>query len=113
MKYSFLTLLLVAMTIGVGVYTFMILSRADFSLFKVFFQQVREMGWGGQFNLDFMCYLLLSGLWIMWRDGFSGKSVLIGIAASVLGIVFFAPYLIWLLMQHKGDLRAVVLGIKA
>jgi len=29
------------------------------------------MQWPGQFNLDFMCMLLLAGLWVSWRHRFS------------------------------------------
>jgi len=66
--------------------------------------------WSGQFNLDFLCYLALSGLWIMWRNKFSGKSILVGTVAMILGIVFFAPYLLWLMNKEKGDLKRVLVG---
>lgn len=42
--------------------------------------------WRGQFNLDFLVYLILSGLWVAWRGGFSGQSIALGFMASVLGM---------------------------
>lgn len=67
-------------------------------------------GWQGQFNFDFFCYLLLSGLWIAWREKFSQKGILLGLIASVGGIFFFAPYLFILTLKTKGNLKEILLG---
>jgi hypothetical protein len=46
----------------------------------------------------------------MWRNEFSGKSIIVGIVAMILGIVFFAPYLQWLMNKENGNLKRVLVG---
>ena len=102
--------LLVVQTIGLLTYTFIAFQTEGANLFGVFLTNIKSLTWSGQFNLDFLCYLTLSGLWIMWRNKFSGKSILVGTVAMILGIVFFAPYLLWLMNKEKGDLKRVLVG---
>ncbi len=102
--------LLVVQTLGLLAYTFIAFQTEGANLFNVFLANIKSMTWAGQFNLDFLCYLTLSGLWIMWRNKFSGKSILIGIVAMILGIVFFAPYLLWAFYKEKGDFKRVLVG---
>jgi hypothetical protein len=71
---------------------------------------VTSMTWMGQFALDFQCYLILSALWIAWRNKFSVKSIMIAILAMILGIIVFAPYLLYLLSKEKGDFKGVLIG---
>lgn len=108
---SFKTLLVVQ-TIGLFVYTFIAFQTEGADFFSVFLANIKSLTWTGQFNLDFLCYLTLSGLWIMWRNKFSGKSILVGTVATILGIVFFAPYLLWLIYKENGDLKRVLVGDK-
>lgn len=110
MQQNAFKFLLVGMALLVLAYTGVTMQKEGTDLFPVFFANIKAMGWNGQFNLDFACYLLLSGLWIMWRNRFSGTSILIGLIASILGIVFFAPYLLWCLYQSKGDLKLMLIG---
>lgn len=107
---NFLKILLSILTLVVLVYTILVFQKEGADLFSVFFSNVKSVDWSGQFNLDFMSYLTLSGLWIMWRNHFSGKSIAIGLVAMILGIIFFAPYVLVLLMQEKGDLKKVLVG---
>lgn len=102
--------LLVVQTIGLLSYTFIAFQTEGASLLSVFLTNIKSFTWTGQFNLDFLCYLTLSGLWIMWRNKFSGKSILIGIVAMILGIIFFAPYLLWLMYSEKEDFKRVLIG---
>jgi hypothetical protein len=103
-------LLLVVQTIGLLIYTFLAYRAEGPDLFNVFIVNINSLTWTGQFNLDFLCYLILSGLWIMWRSKFDPKSIIIGIIAMILGIVFFAPYILWLLMIENGDISRVLIG---
>lgn len=102
--------LLVVQTIGLLSYTFIAFQTEGATLFSVFLTNIKSLTWTGQFNLDFLSYLTLSGLWIMWRNKFSMKSILIGLLAMILGIVFFAPYLLWLLYKEKGEFKHVLIG---
>lgn len=107
---NFLKILLSILTLVVFVYTILVFQKEGADLFSVFLGNVKSLNWSGQFNLDFMSYLTISGLWVMWRNHFSGKSIVIGLAAMILGIIFFAPYVLVLLMQEKGDLKKVLVG---
>jgi hypothetical protein len=85
-------------------------SKARSRLFQFFIGNIVAMNWSGQFNVDFICYLMLSGFWIMWRSKFSIGSVILGFAAMILGILFFSPYLMYLLNKSNGNLKLLFLG---
>jgi hypothetical protein len=102
--------LLVFQTLGLLAYTYVAYKAEGINLFSVFIKNVTALNWSGQFNLDFLCYLFLSGLWIMWRNKFNVKSIFIGTVAMILGIVFFAPYLFWLITKENGNLNRVFCG---
>jgi hypothetical protein len=50
------------------------------------------MTWSGQFNLDFMTFLGLSGIWVAWRHQFTGGAIALGVVAFFGGMMFLAPY---------------------
>jgi hypothetical protein len=110
MKNNLLKLLLVSQTIVILVYTLMAFKNEGINLFAVFLSNVQSLTWNGQFNLDFSAYLTLSGLWVMWRNDFSPKSIVFGIVAMILGIIVFAPYLLFLLTKENGDLKKLLIG---
>lgn len=92
------------------VYTVLTVADHGWTLFEVYFGNIMEVSWQGQFNLDFGSYLLLSGLWIAWREHFSARGILIGLFAPILGLLLFAPYLFWASVQAKGDMKALLMG---
>ena len=94
----------------VGVYTAVVVRDHGPNLYPQFFGDIAGVGWPGQFNLDFLFMLSLSGLWTAWRNGFSGAGIALGFAAFNFGAPFLSGYLLVLLAQTKGDLRAVLLG---
>jgi hypothetical protein len=102
--------ILVVQTLGLLTYTFVAFQTEGANLFGEFFTNIKALTWSGQFNLDFLCYLTISGLWIMWRNKFSMKSILVGTVAMILGIIFFAPYILWLMNKEKGDLKSILVG---
>lgn len=107
---SLLKVLLVFQALALLIYTSLVIKNHGYNLLPVFISNINAINWSGQFNLDFNCYLILSGLWIMWRSLFSTKGILIGLAAMILGIVFLAPYLLFLLKTEGSDLKKVLLG---
>lgn len=111
MKNNFLlkTLLLIQ-TLGLLLYSYIAFRSEGANLWDIFFTNIMSLTWNGQFNLDFLCYLLLSGLWIMWRNKFTAKSIILGALAAILGIVVLAPYLLFLISKEKGDLKQVLIG---
>lgn len=110
MKANLLKAILIVQTIAVLVYTIVAFKNEGNQIFGIFLANLQSLTWNGQFNLDFSCYLLLSGLWIMWRNNFSTNAVVIAIAAMVVGIMVFAPYVLYLLVNTKGDLKKVLIG---
>ncbi|WP_338815252.1 hypothetical protein V9L05_09275 [Bernardetia sp. Wsw4-3y2] len=101
---------LVFLFISIFIYTLIVVINDGWILFDIFLSQIKQVDWAGQFNLDFSTYLVLSGLWAAWRNNFSGGGVLLGIVCSILGMVVFAPYLIWLSIEAKGNMKEVLLG---
>ncbi|MDX2130364.1 MAG: hypothetical protein SFU91_15115 [Chloroherpetonaceae bacterium] len=109
-KASLLRIILILQIVSVSIYTIIAGSNEGWDLFSVFFGNIKVMGWNGQFNLDFSTYLLLSGLWIMWRNNFSISSIAFGFAAMVLGIIAFAGYVLYLSYVEKGDVKKILVG---
>jgi hypothetical protein len=101
---------LISILLIVGAYTALVVRDHGPSLFPQFFGAIAERDWQGQFNLDFMFLLSLSGLWVAWRNRFSRAGIVLGALAFLLGAPFLSAYLLVLLAQAKGDLRRVLLG---
>lgn len=91
-------------------YTGVVISNHGLNLLPVFFGDVAEMTWPGQFNLDFAGFLVLSALWTAWRHHFSPLGVALAVVALFGGIAFLATYLLAASYQVKGDTRALLLG---
>jgi hypothetical protein len=102
--------LLIIQTIVLLVYTGFAIQNEGWTLFTIFTNNIAALNWNGQFNADFSCYLALSGIWIMWRNKFSISSIIFAVIAAIIGIIVFAPYLLYLLTKEKGDLKKVLLG---
>ena len=68
------------------------------------------MGWPGQFNLDFLSLLTLSGLWVAWRHRYSGAGLVLGLLALFGGGMFLTAYLLVVSVQTRGDMREILLG---
>lgn len=109
-SHLLLKILLLVQTAGVLVYTALTVGSEGWNFLAVALQNVSSLNWSGQFALDFSCYLTLSGLWIMWRGRFGAAAVMAGLLAMIFGILFFAPYLLWLIVHAKGDLKEVLVG---
>lgn len=110
MKNNLLKLFLILQTIIVSVYTVIAFKNEGADLFSIFLSNIQSLTWNGQFNLDFSAYLMLSGLWIVWRNNYNPFSIFFGIIASIVGIIVFAPYLLYLLWVEKGNLKKVLIG---
>lgn len=103
-------LLLTVMCIYIVVYTTITISNHGWNLLPVFFGDMVEMAWPGQFNLDFMSFLILSGLWVAWRNDYSRAGLALSLVAFFGGIMFLAPYLLYLSFQTKGDMKELFIG---
>jgi len=93
-------------------YTTIVLINHGWNLFPAFFGDMAAMGWAGQFNLDFIGFLMLSGLWTAWRNGFSPLGLLLGVVAFFGGMVFLSIYVLILSLSAR-DIQEILLGSAA
>jgi hypothetical protein len=91
-------------------YAVVVANQHGWNYFTPYFSSIAELTWSGQFNLDFLSYLGLSGLWVAWRHRFSGKGITLGVVVFLGGTMFFAPYLLWASAQAAGDAKVLLLG---
>lgn len=106
-------LFLAACLIVIVGYTSVTIANHGLNLLPIFFGDMAAMGWPGQFNLDFFCFLLLSGLWVSWRGRFRPAALGLGVLAVFGGMLFLSIYLLIALSRTKGDIRQVLLGDRA
>ena len=102
--------LLAVLWVVIAGYTGVVIANHGLGLLGVFFGDMAKMGWPGQFNLDFMCMLALSGLWVAWRHRFSGAGLALGLPAFFGGAFFLTAYLLVASVQARGDARVLLLG---
>lgn len=101
--------LVVALT-GLTAYTLVVGFNHGWNLLPIFFSNITEMTWSGQFNLDFTTFLGLSGIWVAWRHQFTGGAIALGVVAFFGGMMFLAPYLLWASARAGGDAKVLLLG---
>ena len=103
-------ILLIAIMSVVGFYTAIVVANHGVGLYPIFFGDIADMTWRGQFNLDFLCFLILSGIYVAWRHEFSAAGLALGFAAFNLGAPFLAGYLLIETYRTKGNSAALLLG---
>ncbi len=96
--------------LALAAYTAVVVSRHGVGLLPIFFGDIAAVAWPGQFNLDFLCFLILSALWTAWRNAFSVGAFLLAVLAFFGGAGFLLPYLLFLTFREKGDLARVLIG---
>lgn len=99
---------LAVMIAGIYGYTALAIVQGGIDFLTPFLTGILAFDWSGQFNLDFLFYLVLSGIWVGWRHGFSGNGIVLALLCG-FGMLYFAPYVLVQAMRAK-DGRALVLG---
>ena len=89
-----LFLLIIALSV-IGYTLPVIQSEGILILLPTFFGEMNNLNWQGQFNLDFLTFLLMSAFWTAWRNKFTLRGNLLAIGAFFLGAPYLAIYLIW------------------
>lgn len=107
---SILRLYLTTSILCLVAYTVMVGVNHGWNLLPIFFGDIAAITWLGQFNLDFMTFLLLSGLWLAWRHEFSAVGIFLGALGVLGGMLFLAPYLLFASIRANGDVKALLLG---
>lgn len=103
-------LYLIVALAGLACYTFIVGNKHGWDLLPIFFSDIVDMSWPGQFNFDFTTFLGLSGIWVAWRHQFSAFGLFLGIVALFGGMLFLGSYLLYLSFRSEGDIRVIVLG---
>jgi hypothetical protein len=101
-------IVLVAMFVAVAGYTGIVIANHGPDLLSVFFGDIARLTWAGQFNLDFTCLLVLSGLWVAYRHRFGALGLVLGVCAMVGGVLFLSGYLLVASLRTRGDVDALL-----
>jgi len=105
-------MVLLILLVAVVIYTIPVVMAFGLTpLLPNFFSEIYAMTWQGQFNADFMGFLVLSALWTAWRNGFSGPGLGLSFLAFFGGIPFLTSYLLILSYQEAGDIQRILLGV--
>lgn len=104
-------LLLIVMFVVVAGYTVLIVPNHGFAVVPTAIAGIQAMDWQGQFNLDFITFVVLAGLWIAWWHEFSlvGLVLALGITG---GMIYLALYLLILSFMTNGDVVEMLIGSK-
>ena len=102
----FLTCILAAVVL----YTIPVVLEHGINLFPYFFGDILEMGWAGQFNLDFLGFLMMSALWTAWRNQFSSSGLGLGALAFFFGAPFLTAYMLYLSFSTNGNIQEMLIG---
>lgn len=105
-----LRLFLGVIFLAVAIYTGIVIANHGWNLLPIFFGDMVAMTWPGQFNFDFMGFLLLSGLWVSWRHQFSPSGIALGLLAVFGGVLFLSLYLLIASYYAEGSVRNLLLG---
>lgn len=103
-------ILLAVFIVAILTFTSVVISNHGWNLLPIFFGDIAAMTWPGQFNFDFLCFLILSGLWLAWRHHFSFGGLVLGVFGLFGGIMFLAPYLLVASFRSDGDMKILFLG---
>lgn len=106
---SFRALLLIIL-VTIVIYTIPVVLDQGLNLFSIFFGDIAKMGWPGQFNLDFLGFLVLSAFWTAWRNKFSAGGLGLGVLAFFFGAPFLTAYLLYLSFATHGDAKTMLMG---
>lgn len=106
-------LLLFVILFSLSGYTAVVASEHGLNLLPVFFGDMAKMAWPGQFNFDFMCFLVLSATWVMWRNKFTPSGVILGVLAFFGGALFLSIYLLILSYKGSPSIQDILIGRQA
>ena len=91
-------------------YTAIVVGMHGSDFLPLFNADILDMTWRGQFNTDFLCFLLLSAIWISWRNDFSPAGLMLGVVAVFGGMLFLSVYLLIASFAARGDAAVLLLG---
>lgn len=95
---------------AIASYTSIVIAHHGWNLFPLFFGDIAEMTWRGQFNVDFTGFLALSAIWVAWRHQLSPAGLALGLIAFLGGMLFLSIYLLIHTARSRGDIKTLLLG---
>lgn len=98
---------------GIGIYAFTVAAVINQgpNWPAVAINDLISLNWRSQFDFDFIVHLLLLATWVVWREGATAKAYLFGVLSVVMGGMFSFPYLVYAIIQAKGQPKALLLGV--
>lgn len=97
-------------TEAITAFTGVTISNHGWNLIPIFVGDMAAMTRWGHSKPDFLCFLLLSALWVSWRHNFSALRLALGAIAAVGGMLFLSAYLFIAAKSANGDVRKLLLG---
>ena len=94
----------------ITIYTIPVVANHGLGIIPIFFGDMAKMGWPGQFNLDFLGFLILSATWLAWRNNYSAKGIGLGVLGFFFGAPFLTAYLLFVSFKSDNDLAVMFLG---
>ena len=104
-------ILLITLFLCLASYAAILAASGQFDFVTPILSSVPALTWQGHLNLDFLSYLVLAGTWIAWRSGFTASGIAVGVLSTMLGMMFFAPYALYLISRSNNDPRKLLLGV--
>ena len=102
--------LLIGLWLLLVIYTTAVVASHGMGLLPIFFGNIGKVAWPGQFNLDFLCFLVLSALWTAWRNDYSASGLGLAILAFFGGAGFLIPYILFLSFKTRGNTALIMTG---
>lgn len=93
-------------------YTLKVGFEYGWNLIPLFFEELSAINWQGQFNFDFMGFLMLSAIWCAWRNNFTPLGFGLAILGATGGMLFLTAYLLYLSFATGGDIKTMMLGTR-
>jgi len=106
----FRAFLIVAWAAVVVVTVFAVQSQGVSAAGDVFFADMAAGDWRGQFNVDFMAHLLLIAGWVVWREQFSAKGIVLAVLCVMGGGLVSLAYLLVISITAKGNMQEILTG---
>jgi len=92
------------------IYTVVVVVDHGLNYVPTAYGDIAGMAWAGQFDVDFLEMLTVSGLWVAWRHQFSAAGLALGVLAFLGGALFLGVYLLVLSLRAKAGLPEILLG---
>lgn len=103
-------ILLAALFLIIATYTVLVFVDHGANLVPIFLGDIARFNWRGQFNLDFLCFLVLSALWLCWRHGFNASGWVLAVCGLFGGALFLSAYLFYHSYRVNDDWATLLLG---